>query len=74
MESVEVRREYLRQGGRLRATAAALGVKHPSVAWHVARANRIAPLTYQAGDPEDRKAMRAYVLAQLARVGIATDG
>lgn len=70
VDSFEVRREYLRQGGRLRETARALGTTHQNVQQHVDRADRLAPLTYQQGDAADRRAMQSFVLAQLQRVRI----
>lgn len=71
VDSIEVRREYLRQGGRLRETARKLNTSHQNVQQHLERANRISPLTYQLGEQEDREAMVAFVRYQLARVGIA---
>ena len=71
LDSLEVRRAYLRHGGNLRETGRELGVSHVNVSQHLERANRIAPLAYQAGDAEDRAAMVAFVKAQLDRVGIA---
>ena len=75
VDSFEVRREYLRQGGRIRETARVLnqrGTKTSpqNVAQHVNRANRLRPLTYQQGDLEDRAAVQAFVLKQLERVGV----
>ena len=77
VDSFEVRLEYLRQGGRLRETARALserGTKttHQNVEQHVARANRLRPLTYGEGTPEERRAVQAFLRYQLDRVGIQT--
>jgi hypothetical protein len=70
VDSLDVRREYLRQGGRLRETARALNTTHQNVQQHVERANRIAPLTYGQGETEDRAAVQAFVRYQLKRAGI----
>jgi len=72
LDSLEVRREYLRHGGNARTTAAALNISRQLVEYHVRRANKSAPLTYGQGSPEDRAAVQAFVRAQLARAGIST--
>lgn len=75
MDSFEIRREWLRQGGNSEAAARAISAAgHPitrqGVHKHVQRANRLQPLTYQRGEPEDQRAMVAYVRACLTAAGI----
>jgi hypothetical protein len=70
----DVRREYLRQGGNVRLTAAALGTTRQTV---YAALDRTEPLvvpsvTVNGLDPktEDAKAIAVYVRKMLERVGI----
>ena len=71
MDSSEVRRVWLRNGGNLTETGAALGVPKQLISYHVRKANAQNPLTYQSGEPEDQRAMAEYVRACLDRAGIA---
>lgn len=78
-DSFAVRRAYLEHGGNAGETARALSadgkpITRQGVMKHVQRAGRLQPLTYQQGEPEDRKAMSRFVRAQLERVGIALPG
>lgn len=76
LDSFEVRRIYLRTGGSIRATARVMTERgdktsHQNVAQHVARANRLRPLTHgHAEDLEDRQAIGAYQRLMLRRVGV----
>lgn len=83
MDSFEVRREYLRQGGSYRLTAAALTERgertsYQNVQQHVARANRLQPLVVPAVtikadagvSAEDVEAIAAFVRASLDQAGI----
>lgn len=70
LDSLAVRRVYLRTGGQLRETARQLATSHANVKQHLDRAARISPLVYQSGDPADREAMAAYVKECLRRASI----
>ena len=73
MDSIEVRRVWLRCGGSLSQAARELGTAKQIVQYHVRKANREAPLTFHAGNPDDQMAMMAYHRSALSRVGIAPD-
>lgn len=68
--SLEIRRAVLRNGGDIRKTARELGMSHPTVIYHVKRADTQSPLIYQSGDTADREAMHAYILKCLERAHI----
>lgn len=78
VKSEDVRREYLRQGGRLGETARALDTSRQNVEQHVQRANKARPLPSPAvnltfppdADPEDAQAIATYIRSQLDRVGV----
>ena len=74
MDKSEVRREYLRRGGDIRATADALGISRPTV-YRTLRS--LPPLVIPSvtlkgatDDSPDSTAVRAYVRLTLDRVGI----
>lgn len=71
LDSFHVRRVYLQSGGKLRETARQLDTSHTNVKQHLERADRLRPLTYQSGEPEDQKAMTEYVKACLRRANIS---
>lgn len=75
MDKSEIRRQYLRLGGDIKATAHALGISRPTVYRALAA---LPPLTVDDGtvnsygiqpDP-DALAVHAYIRACLARAGI----
>lgn len=78
MDKAEIRREYLRSGGDIRATARTLGISRPTVYRALAS---LPPLTVDDGtvnsygiraDP-DALAVHAYIRACLDRAGILKD-
>ena len=71
LDSFHVRRVYLQTGGKLRETARRLDTSHANVKQHLERADRLRPLTYQSGDPEDQRAMTDYVKECLKRAHIS---
>ena len=70
MDSEHVRQVWLEHGGSLTKAGAALGITKQLVDYHVRKANREHPLTYQEGSPANQRAMMAYVRACLVRAGI----
>lgn len=75
MDKSEVRREYLRQGGDVRATARALGISRPTV---YRALQSLPPLTVPTvrlpglkPDDPDAQAVAVYIRVMLDRAGIA---
>lgn len=78
MDSLEIRRVYLRHGGEVRTTARALGMTPQAVSQAVQRANVREPLTVPAAAlrglvPQDdtTRAIATYVRLCLERAGIS---
>lgn len=71
LDPIKVRRAYLLSGCDPQATAEEMKCSRQAVYAALKRANRDEPLTYQAGDPEDQRAMTAAVRLYLQRIGIA---
>lgn len=70
LDAPDVRRRWLRAGGDVTTVARELDVTRQAVYDALKRADAASPLVYQSGDPDDREAMHAYVLACLERAHI----
>ena len=75
LDNFEVRRVYLEQGGNPAAAGRLLDCSRQTVGYHVARANQRRPIEFDglrllAEDPEDKAAVRAYLLKVIERAGM----